>query len=493
MRTAPIAAIALLALASAALAQSVETLWAKNCVTCHHTSGKGASAKSLLDDEWKHGGSDRELFNTIKDGLPDDGMDPYGQTLTDPQIWGLVVYLRELREQDFRKREGNPKPDAGGVYTSKHAKFRTETVVAQKLGLSTPWGVDWLPDGAMLITDRPGDVRVFKNGELSEPLKGTPTVREDGQGGLMDVAVHPDFAKNGWIYLSYSEPRDGKDSGPAMTKVIRGKIKGGAWTEQQTIFEAKKEHYVNGGVHFGSRLVFKRGNDLVDSNRYHLYFSIGERGRGDNSQKLNLPNGKIHRVWDDGQIPADNPFVSTAGAYPSIYSFGHRNPQGLVLDSAGNLWDTEHGPRGGDEVNLVLKGRNYGWPLVAFAINYNGAPQWTPWMDPEKEQSLPGGPVVMPAAIWLPSVGACGLDLIRGPAFPMWNGDLIAGGLSGANVDRFRFKVTGTGDGAVGELVEHEELLKGMGRVRDTAVGPDGMIYVVLNDPDTVIRLVPVK
>ncbi len=498
-RTALFAVASALALSGAApaLAQSVETLWKNNCVTCHGANGKGGNAKSLLDNEWKHGSTDRDFFNAIKNGLPEDGMDPYGQTLTDPQIWGLVVYLHELREQDLRKREGNPKPDADGVYTTQHTKFKLETVIDEKAGLDVPWGVDWLPDGSMLVTNRPGQLQVFSGGVLSAPIKGTPTVREDGQGGLMDVAVHPDWARNTWIYLSYSDPRDGKNSGPAMTKIVRGRIKDGAWVDQETIFEAKKEHYVNSGIHFGSRLVFKKPDAADAAGRYHLYFSIGERGRGENAQNLSLPNGKVHRVWDDGKIPADNPFVKTPDAYPSIWSFGHRNPQGLVLDASGNLWDTEHGPRGGDEVNLILKGRNYGWPLVAFAINYNGAPQWTPWMDPDKEKVLPGGPVVMPSALWLPSVGACGLDLIRGDAFPMWNGDLVAGGLSGATVDRFRFKVTGTGTGtgndATGELVEREELLKGLGRVRDTAVGPDGSIYVVLNGPDKVIRLVPVK
>jgi glucose/arabinose dehydrogenase len=480
--------------AADSLAQNVDTLWARNCVTCHGKTGAGGNAKSMLDDEWKYGGSDRELFDSIKKGHPADGMEAYGETLSDAQIWGLVVYLREQREQAFRERNGNPKADGVGVFTGKRANYRVETVIPSDAGLKTPWSVNWLPDGSMLVTNRPGQLRVFKDGKLGEPIKNMPKVREDGQGGLMDVAVHPDFERSGWIYLSLSDPTAGK-GGALMTKVVRGKIENGAWTSEETVFQAKPEHYLNGGLHFGSRIVFVKPDASVKDaqGRHYVFFSIGERGRGDNAQNLGLPNGKVHRVWDDGAIPEDNPFVKTDGAYPSIWSFGHRNPQGLVLDKAGNLWDTEHGPRGGDEVNLILKGRNYGWPLVSFGINYNGAPYKTPWMDPEADKKLTGGPVVMPAALWLPSVGACGLDVIKGPAFPAWEGDLVAGGLSGANVDRFRFEVSGAGEGAVARLVEREELLKGMGRVRDTAVGPDGCVYVVLNDPDTVIRIVPVK
>jgi glucose/arabinose dehydrogenase len=490
-----LAALAGATISSTALAQGVEKLWADNCARCHGAGGKGGNAKSLLDNEWKYGGSDREIFDSIKQGRPDDGMVAFGETMTDQQVWGLVVYLHELREQDFRKREGNPKPDASGVYTSHLAKFKTEVVIPENAGLVVPWSVDWLPDGTtMLVTNRPGQVRVWKDGKLFPALTGTPLVRQDGQGGLMDVAVHPEYAKNGWVYLTFSEPRDGKDSGPAMTKVIRGRINDGAWVDQETVFQAKKEHYVSSGIHFGSRLVFKKSDDPVADGRYYLFFSIGERGHGDNAQNVTLPNGKVHRVWDDGKIPNDNPFVSTPGAYPSIYSFGHRNPQGLVLDLAGNLWETEHGPRGGDEVNLILKGRNYGWPLVSFSIDYNGAPRWSPWIDPEKEKALPGGPVMMPLTYWLPSIAACGLDCIRGDKFPGWSGDLVAGGLAGNVVDRFRFKLDGPPGAATGgTLVEHEELLKGIGRVRDTAVGPDGLIYVVLNEPDMIIRLVPAK
>lgn len=293
----------------------------------------------------------------------------------------------------------------------------------------------------------------------------------------MDVELHPDFAQNGWVYLAFSDPATTGNA--AMTKVVRGRIKDARWTDQETIFQARPESYLPGPLHFGCRLVFTPKDAQGNT---HLFFAIGERGRGDHAQDLTRPNGKIHRVRDDGAIPDDNPFntpdQTSKGVYATIWSYGHRNPQGLVLDAAGNLWDTEHGPRGGDELNLVAKGANHGWPLVSFGINYNGAPLRTPWPEP-------GQNFAMPTFLWTPSIGACGLDIVRGKAFPKWEGDFVAGGLSGTNVDRLRVR-----DGAV---TEREELVHGQGRVRDVATAPDGTVYVVLNMPDRIVRLVPEK
>ncbi|MBL8763201.1 MAG: PQQ-dependent sugar dehydrogenase [Phycisphaerae bacterium] len=477
-------------------AQGVDKMWTDMCAKCHGDRGQGGGAgtRTLLDATFGvEGGAaggngsgvkqDRFLFDAIKTGMPDRGMEAFGQTLTDAQIWGLVNYLRELQAADYRKTHGDPKPDAAGVYASARAKFRIETVVDK--GLKTPWSVAFVPVGparGMLITNRPGSVVLWRDGTLTT-IEGTPETIENGQGGMMDVEVHPEYASNGWVYLAFADPLSSdRASRKCMTKVVRGKLRasGGTvmWTEQQTVFEARPEHYLNTGLHFGCKLAFDPGDSSI------LYFGIGERGHQDMAQDLTRPNGKIHRVKDTGAIPSDNPFVSVGGgAYPSIWSFGHRNPQGTCFDSEGNLWDTEHGPRGGDELNLVLKGRNYGWPIVAHGINYNGAPFRTPWPDLEREAE--GKSIVMPVDRWLPSIGACGLGLVTGDAFPAWRGDLLAGGLSGANVDRVRVKSGG--------LVEREELLHGLGRVRDVVCGPDGTVYVTLNEPDKVIRLVPAK
>jgi glucose/arabinose dehydrogenase len=514
-----------------ARAQNVDAIWSNNCMKCHGENGEGGGAgtSSLLDDTYTWGGSNLELYNSIKDGHPDDGMEAFGATLKPSEIWSLVVHIREEQARAKRKQTGSPKADKQGQFKSQHHTYVVQTVAEESLDV--PWAVDFvpakvsgttgLPAGSMLITNKPGSIVVMSSAlpgakKLGE-ITGLPAVRNEGQGGLMDITLHPEFASNGWIYLAFSDPEGGEGRRSlGMTKIVRGRVaKEGddfAWKDQQTIFEAKKEHYTPGGLHFGSRVVFQRVEPALakaGAPTHYVYWAIGERGRGDNAQDRKLPNGKIHRLFDDGTVPKDNPFVAetnaAAGEYASIWSYGHRNPQGLVFDLDGNLWDTEHGPRGGDEVNLILKGRNYGWPLVSFGINYNNSPLRTPWpasadrVEANATGAVPAGgtedgSLVMPAFVWIPSIGACGLDVVRGPdanggggAFPKWRNDLVAGGLSGANVDRLRIRV----EGGNAYVAEREELVHGMGRVRDVVVGPDGTIYVVLNGPDKVVRLAP--
>lgn len=463
--------------AGLAAGQNVEDLWEKNCASCHHKTGRGGGAgtRTLLTSELFAQDKDRPFFDAIKNGVPDTAMPGYGDTMSDARIWALVVHLRELQAKALRTESGSPKAK-DGVFATKYHAYRMEPVVER--GLDTPWAVDFLPDGRLLITERPGNVRVFTpakdggKGELSKPLKGTPEVRSSGQGGMMEVAVHPDYAKNGWVYLAYSDPQD--DGKRGMTKLVRGEIEGGEWVRERVIFVAAANTYSGSGIHFGCRIAFEpvSGSD----GRRHLFFAIGERGSGEKAQDLSLPNGKVHRVWDDGAVPDDNPFASDPGALKTVWSYGHRNPQGLTFGLDGVLWDTEHGPRGGDELNIIEPANNYGWPVICFGINYNDSPLRTPW--PGDGQDF-----TMPVLRWLPSIAACGLDVARGPAFDKWKGDLLAGGLAGENVDRVRVKD--------GKFVEREELIHGRGRVRDVACGPDGTIYVVFNDPHRVMRMVP--
>ena len=495
-----------LVLVSMASGQSIAQLWTNNCIACHGAQAQGGSAPSLLDDQhrdseaWPGKGkqTNRDLFDAIKKGHEPQGMPSFGAVLKDAEIWGLVNNLRELQNASRRKNEGDPKADDKGVFTSAHHKFTIEPVVTK--GISVPWAVDFLPStdaakvGTMLITERAGKLRTFSaaadggKGKLSAPIENIPKVYTNGQGGLMEVTVHPDYAKNSLVYLSYSDADESGKKG--MTKIICGKIKDGGWTEQKTIFEAPPETYVpNSGLHFGSRIVFTEPSKDDKAGRRYVYFCIGERGRGDDAQELTRPNGKVHRVWEDGEIPSDNPFVAQDNAIKSIWSYGHRNPQGLVIDLNGNLWDTEHGPRGGDELNLIAKGQNYGWPKVSFGINYNGAALGVPW--PEfAGKEVEDLNINMPKLVWLPSVAVCGLDVARpgpaGEAFPRWKGDLFAGGLAGQSVDRLRVTADGT-------VTEREEIIHGLGRVRDVATAPDGSLYIVLNDPDSVVRLVPAK
>lgn len=453
---------------------TVTQLYQQNCLNCHGPSGEGGGAgtKTFLTREKYAQELDKPYFDAIKKGVPDMAMPSYGEAMSDEQIWGLVVLIREMQGRALRREFGSPKA-VNGVYRSQRHNFKVETVVDTGKGLKTPWGIDWLPTGEMLVTNRPGGVVVVKNGNVM-PLNGVPASLELGQGGMMEVSVHPKFRENGWVYLAYTEPAASGRGG--NTKIVRGRVRvtatAATWSEQKTIWQSGPEFYTGAGVHFGSRIVF--------DGKGHLFFVVGERGGNMMAQELTNPFGKIYRVKDDGTIPTDNPFYSRVPAdkpyLRAIWSLGHRNPQGLVMTPKGELWATEHGPRGGDELNLITKGANYGWPVVAFSINYNEIPQWTPW-------PAAGQNISMPTWRWMPSIGASGLDVARGRAFPNWNGDLLAGGLSGANLDRIRTNGS--------KLVEREELLHGMGRVREVATGPDGNIYVALNGPDKIIRLVP--
>jgi glucose/arabinose dehydrogenase len=419
----------------------------------------------LLTDAKFQQDLDRPFFDAIKNGVPDSAMEAYGGGLDDEEVWALVVHIRELQSEALRAKHGSPRASAGVFRSQRHA-FRIETVASERRELDTPWAIDFLPDGRMLVTNRPGSMYVIQKDLTFGPqVTELPPSVEIGQGGLMDVAIHPRYSENGWIYLALCDPAKGGSGG--MTKIVRGKIdfaSGGArWHGQQTIFEADAQYYSRSGVHFGSRIVFDE--------RGHVFFAVGERGTMTRVQEPGTPYGKIMRVNEDGSIPTDNPWPRNPA-----WTLGHRNPQGLAFDLEGNLWDTEHGPRGGDELNLIQKGANYGWPVIAFSINYNDTPFRVPW--PKAGETF-----TLPVLRWLPSCAPSGLDVVRGTAFPQWKGDLLAGGLAGNNLDRIR--VTN------GKLVEREELLHGLGRVRDVAIAGDGIVYVVLNGPDKVIRLVP--
>jgi glucose/arabinose dehydrogenase len=297
-------------------------------------------------------------------------------------------------------------------------------------------------------------------------IRGTPEVFARGQGGLLDVEVHPDYAENGWIYLSYSDPSRSGERG--MTAIVRGRLRGDRWIDEETVFRAPGEFYEGARLHFGTRLVFHGP---------YLFFTIGDRGRQRQAQDLSRPNGKTHRIHHDGRIPEDNPFVDRDDAFPTIWTYGNRNAQGLALDpSTGNLWETEHGPRGGDELNLLRAGANYGWPVVTFGMNYNG----TPITD---RTSAPG--MVDPVVQWTPSLAVCGLAFYGADRFPEWTGSLLSGGLASQEL---RLLVL---DGE--EVVDQPVLVEGKGRVRDVVVGPDGLPYVVFNRPGRIVRMVPVE
>jgi glucose/arabinose dehydrogenase len=345
---------------------------------------------------------------------------------------------------------------------SQQATFELVTVVT---GLEHPWGMAFLPDASILVTERAGRLRVVRNGQLDpEPIQDVPPVYARGQGGLLDVALDPEFASNRLIYLSYAAEGDG---GGNSTRVARAILVDGRLENLEVIFTA--EPLVSASKHFGSRLAFDRDG--------HLFITVGERGQGDRAQDLGQDNGKVIRLYPDGSVPDDNPLARVAGARSEIFSYGHRNPQGLAIHpQTGIPWLHEHGARGGDEVNVVRPGVNYGWPVITHGIDYSGAPIG--------EGTHKEG-MAQPIHYWVPSIAPSGMAFYHGEAFPEWQGDLFVGALRAELLVRLEL------DGE--RVVAEERLLDGaLGRIRDVEVGPDGYLYLLTDETDGgVYRLEP--
>jgi aldose sugar dehydrogenase len=326
-------------------------------------------------------------------------------------------------------------------------------------GITVPWGMVQLENGDLLVTERAGKLyRVTQKGDKQE-ISGLPEIKASGQGGLLDIIKHPNYQSNGWLYFSYSSS-EGKGFG-AHTAIMRAKLKDNQLTNNQLIYKGSPN--VLGGHHFGSRLAFdKQGM---------LYFSIGDRGdRDELPQNLELDGGKIYRLQDDGQIPMDNPFVK--GAKPAVYSYGHRNPQGMALNPAtGDIWAHEHGPRGGDELNIIQAGKNYGWPVISYGVNYSG----TKFTDLTHKAGME-----QPVHYWVPSIAPSGMAFITSDKYPNWQGKLLIGSL------KFNYLVLLTLDGD--KILKAEIVEQGIGRVRNVKQLDDGYIYIAL-DGQGVVRL----
>lgn len=343
-------------------------------------------------------------------------------------------------------------------------------VTAVAGGLDHPWSMAFLPDGGVLITERSGGLRLLRVPDgLSRPLAGVPKVAAQGQGGLLDVALSPDFAADRYVYLSYAES-DGSKSG---TAVGRGRLSadGAALEDFRVLF--RQEPKLSSGLHYGSRLVFDR--------KGYLYISLGENNQRPTAQELGKLQGKVVRLKADGSVPPDNPFVGQAGARPEIWSYGHRNPQGMALNPwSGELWENEHGPRGGDEINLIRPGRNYGWPLATYGINYSGQP-----IPEAKGETLPG---MEPPLYWWPrSPAISGMAFYDADRFPAWRNSVFIGALADQNLIR----LTLDGD----RVVAQERLLDDRKRrIRDVRQGPDGYVYVLTDaSPGELLRVAPAE
>ncbi|SDE75217.1 Glucose/arabinose dehydrogenase, beta-propeller fold [Pricia antarctica] len=348
------------------------------------------------------------------------------------------------------------------VDTPEKIPFTAELLIDE---IPVPWGMAFLPDGSMLVTEISGDLIHYKDGQKTK-VSNAPKVYKRGQGGLLDVATHPDYENKGWIYISYASD-EGKEKG-GHTALMRAKLKDNALVDIEQLYKATPN--TTKGQHFGSRIAF--------DNDSYLFLSIGERGdRDHNPQDITRDGGKIYRFNDDGSIPEDNPFVGTDGAKTAIYSYGHRNPQGLAKNpETGEIWDNEHGPQGGDEINIIEPGANYGWPVVTYGINYSG----TPITDKTEMEGM-----TQPIHYWVPSIAPSGMAFISSDTYGAdWKGSVLVGSLKFQYLERLAM------DGHT--VTKREELMPGLGRVRNVEEGPDGLIYVAVEGKG-VYKLVPKK
>jgi glucose/arabinose dehydrogenase len=436
----------------------VEANYRSFCGGCH-----GEKMDAFVDRRWKHGSSREDLFKGIKIGYHDEGMPAFDSAFTEKEMYALADYIlygiKNRKKYDFASE-----PARENRFESSDLTIKLDTVVS---GIGSPWGMAFLPGGEMLVTEKSGKLYRITAKRVRQEVEGVPPVSADGQGGMMDVILHPGFKTNKLIYLSYSAIKLEGNSKLATTAILRARLDGNTLSNQQVIFEAFP--YSRTRHHYGSRMVF--GRDGL------LYFSVGERGNEkENPQSLSNDLGKIHRIKDDGSIPQDNPFVNTPGAKASTYSYGNRNPQGLTIYPAtGAVWANEHGPRGGDEVNRIEPGKNYGWPLITHGINYNNQVI-------SDKTAMPG--MEQPLHVWIPSIGPSGMAFVEGNRYKAWKGDLLVGSLRFKYLNRCRMKD--------GKIAGEELLLQNIGRLRDVRMAPDGYIYISVENPGYIFRLIPI-
>ena len=471
-----------------------------NCSVCHGENLEGAAqGPPLVGVELKHGDSIAALTKTIGDGVPQTPMVAWSATLDATRIQRLAIFISEKRANysytDFKV--GEPPPIPEGKIASELQAFRVESFA---VGLDRlPYSIAPLPDGRMLVTEKARGLRIVsKSGELSELVRDTPQAYDDGfampglkivygMGYLLDVRLAPDYAKSGWVYLSYTDRCNDCNAASRQSKrpvsmnaLVRGRIKDGAWVDQQTIWKTDVENYTGmPDMAAGGRIAFDA--------KGHVFLSVGIKGGSEFAgvQDLKVPYGKIHRVNLDGSVPADNPFVGRSDALPTIWTYGHRSPEGLEFDThTGQLWETEMGQRGGDEINLLSPGKNYGWPLHSKGLKYDGTP-----VDYGKQLGIEPDlkSIREPVVDFTPSPAISSFVFYDGKAFPRWQRNMLVGSLKATEL--YRVVVDGNKPAHV------ETLLRGLGRIRDVAVGPDGFVYLLLEHASggRIVRLVPAK
>ncbi len=439
-------------------------IYQQHCASCHGEKLEGGIGSSFLNHIWNYGSHPQLIGMNIKFGIPNLEMPGFKEILNDEQIGTVVAYIVE---QDAKSELAAPKvPDH---IKTEHYNFKVDILADN---IPSPWGIAFIDANKALITEQSGKLYLMLNGVVQKDvIKDTPNdIALGGQGGLLDVALDPDYGDNGWIYLSYSHGlgADGiLSKAKVMTRVVRGRIRDGHWVDQQVIFQADEKFYSKSRGHFGSRFTFDE--------KGRLYFSVGDRRVPKQAQDLSRPNGKIHRINKDGTIPEDNPFVGRPGALPSIFTYGNRNPQGMATHpETGDIWSAEHGPMGGDELNHIRAGKNYGWPEITYGVNYNGTII--------SEFTAKAG-MEQPIIHWTPSIAVADIDFYNNAILPKWQNNLLVSSLKYRDLRRLVIE---------GDKVTHREMiLKGLGRIRSVTVSPSGAIYLLLEDPSLILRLTP--
>ena len=432
--------------------KTTRELYLQHCASCH-----GENLDRFAARQWVYGNLVKDVSSTIKNGRPPIGMPGYAKVMNDEQIAAMAKYMIDEVE---KVPANEPSPfKVGDVVKSAGFSFVLKEVVGENLTI--PWGLAFLPNGDMLVTEKSGSLFLVSKGKMTR-IEGLPKITVKGQGGLMEVLVHPKFKTNKLIYISYAEA---EATNLVNTSIAKAELRNGKLVNLKRIVHALPNS--NGGVHFGCRMFF--------DNKGYLFFSIGERGTKLNAQDLTNYCGKIHRIHDDGSIPSDNPFVEIPNAVGSIWSYGHRNPQGLWYDKKADLiWENEHGPKGGDELNIIKKGKNYGWPVITFGVDYDGTIISSDTAKVGMEQ---------PVFYWIPSIAPSSLTRVTSSKYKGWQGDFLSGSLSFDSLDRLIMK----GDKVLGR----EKLLAKIGRVRNVIQGPDGYIYIAVEKSGKIFKLVP--
>jgi len=468
----------------------------EQCAVCHGEDLQGAALGTpLVGIDLRHGDTVKDIAKSIAGGFAETGMPAWSETLNESQIWNLALYVAEQRQGTtiLDKRADIPLNIPAGTVTSERHAFRIEKIAG---GLDPmPFSIAPLPDGRILLSERMRGLSIIsKDGNKSAPVSGTPPVYDDsgiflgqvmGIGWMLDVAIHPQYEKNGWIYIHHTDRcsdcndlsrRGGQPV--SMNRLVRGRIENGKWIDEEIIWQADIETYTNtSDLAAGGRISF--------DDTGHVYISIGMKDALDfmGIQDLTLPYGKIHRVHDDGRIPSDNPFVDHPDAMKSIWTYGHRSVQGLEFNpKTGDLWNTEMGPRGGDELNRLVPGGNYGWPVFTSGVNYDGRPvnvakKLGIELDPEDAE--------FPVVDMTPSPAISSFIFYTGEEFPAWKDNIIVGTLRAT--DLLRMEVVDN------QVVHTETLLKDLARFRDIELGPNGELYILLEHAtgSQIIRLMP--